>query len=266
MTGGEFLIVGGLLFCNLGTLAWMMRNNSQISKKKVEPDISSGEVSPTTEGEKNVANEPDSSETCQIVDKALEDLSNKFMEAIPRLITSALGDVDINDVIFGKTNEEETTTIHPADNSIQLNSDQIKDAFETDIRDVDPLPPSAPDTAGHSFEELEESIEIALDSASSDEEKAHAGKVLKEYESTQMFDILRSNDEIGKRVDFCLTLALKMEIAEKNSSDYKVKKGKPSKNKPVTSTQIVKSKRKEGKINLENIDIDQFNPADLLKK
>lgn len=270
MTGTEIFIVGGLLLCNIGTLAWLLKSNPK-SDKPTPPEVNSEEVSPASESleeliKQSIEEALAEKEEPQVnkgvdIDKALEELSNKFMDAIPRLLTAAIGDVNINDVIFGKTEEEEEDET-PATES-KLNPGQVDAAFETDIRDVESQPPSAPETGGHTMEELEKSVETAMDSNATDEEKAAAGKVLKEYEGTQVFDVMRSNDEISRRVDICLTMALKLQIQEKEAKP--TPKPKPTPQKPNEAKEP-KPKRKEAKVNLKSVDLDSFNPADLLKK
>lgn len=58
-------------------------------------------------------------------------------------------------------------------------------------------------------------MDVAMDNKSSDEELAEAGKVIQPFTVTKLFDAITTNEEIDRRIELCLTLALRAELSMK---------------------------------------------------
>lgn len=250
MTGLEIFIGGGILLSNLALASWLLKDKNA----PAQPHRKANEEAKPSHDDSPIA-----AASSFDLDSYMQSLSEKVLEELPKLITVALGEVDFSDVVFsGKTSvDKEENVSGEQEKTPALNKQATAEAFDTDIRDVEPQPPSEPIEPCPSIDELEESVEVAMDPASSDEEKAKAGKVLQEYEVTQVYDVLKSKDVIGDKIDLCLKLALRAEISAKAKP-----KSTPKPAAKNTATKTVK--KKVTKLYLSNVDFDNFNPEDVL--
>lgn len=92
---------------------------------------------------------------------------------------------------------------------------------------------------------------------STDEELAAAGKIIEPYKETRLYDVITSNEEIDRRVELCFRLSIQSEISLK-----KIPPKKPKADTPISS----KVAKRSLSVDLDNVDPDNFDVADILKK
>lgn len=250
MTGVDILIGGGILMCNVGLLAYLLKSDKRVEKASTpQSDGSEKQSENLSKKEDKDNSNPPVAPSAFDVDSFLTMVVDELKTELPVMFKAAIGEVYRRDVEFAP--EKPSTPI------TQLNSKETEDAFNTDIRDVEPDEISAPAASGVSMDEMADAIETATDDNASPEQKAEAGKVLSSVEDTNLMDALNRDDEIGRRIKVCLTLALQAEVS-----------GIKSKPKASSANHAVKthSKRKEVKFDFDSMDYDNFNPEDLLKK
>lgn len=202
------------------------------------------------------------------VDEFWAQFKDEIKKELPRIVSEVLGEVKAEDVEFKTEVEVEAEdTFIPAKERGQLDSAATKEAFDTDIRDVDPGEPSAPSATGVSMDELETAVNTLKEDNPSVSKMTEAGKTLAEFEGTQLMDTLTSDEEMDRRINLCLRLALRAEI----SATATVKAQKPKSGKTETSSSVEteqpKPKRKVKKklsVDWKNLDIDKFDVTDLL--
>lgn len=212
MTGIE-IFLGGILLCNAILAGYMVGTAKRPKESASQPVDEAVEEENVSEPEDSEMTIPTSSFD---VDKFVAELGDKFMAQIPRILAGTIGDVSVNEVEFADENTETPDEPNPEDatvNPARMDEAAIKKAFETDIRDVEDLPPSEPISSGASIDELEEAVEITLNDKATEEEKIKAGRVLQEYKRSQLFDSFSTNERIGKRVDLCIKLAIQADIS-----------------------------------------------------
>ncbi len=155
------------------------------------------------------------------VDEFMAQISSEVIsdvrKELPTILRQAIGDVRISDVKFEDGFEDDS---EPDEEFVPrkfkaLNSDETDDAFSTDLRNIDDTPPSEPVATGTSMDELEKAMDVAMDNKSSEEELAEAGKVIEPFTVTKLFDAITTNEEIDRRIELCLTLALRAELSMK---------------------------------------------------
>ena len=232
----EMIIGGGLLCCNSILVAYLISSNRRTSSGNCEPPRAESKSSKPTEDSHSIA-APSNFD----VTTFLNQLSDKVIAELPRLLTVTIGDVMTSDVEFTPEDsdgqENEISENHLQQKSSQLDKDQMRAAFETDIRDVEELDPSAPEASGVSFDELDEAVSVAVDANASEDAKLKAGEVLRKYKGTHFYDAITSNERIGKQVDICVGMVIKASIkstpnSDKNVGDNKIKKVGKKKEKP----------------------------------
>lgn len=120
------------------------------------------------------------------------------------------------------------------------------------------------------MDELEEAMGVAMDNDSSDEDLAKAGKFIEPYTVTKLFDAITTNEEIDRRIELCLTLALRAELSMKlkptkkdsHSNEKKVSPSSPVPQEvPVNpeSEEIVRQAEYDfNKLNSDDFDLDDF--------
>lgn len=142
-----------------------------------------------------------------------------------------------------------------------MNSDEIEDAFNTDMRDIDDAPPSEPMAKAASIDELEQAVATAVNPESSDEELAAAGKVIEPYRETRLYDVITSNEEIDRRVELCFRLSIQSELSLK-----KIPSKKEESTGPGNGWSSKKTVSRSLSVDLDKVDPDTFDVADILKK
>ena len=191
------------------------------------------------------------------VDEFMAQISSEVIsdvrKELPTILRQAIGDVRISDVKFEDGFEDETD-----------------DAFSTDLRNIDDTPPSEPVATGTSMDELEKAMDVAMDNKSSEEELAEAGKVIEPFTVTKLFDAITTNEEIDRRIELCLTLALRAElsmkpISSKADSNNEKKKVTPTESDKQTTQLKTESEERAkqsgydfNKLNSDDFDLDEF--------
>ena len=270
MGGIEIFIGGGILLCNAVLVAYLLKSDRNGKKRDSE------EVPPQTASEHEVANngqtpaEPQSPATDSLADKGVapskfnvdefmarmaSEIVSDVKKQLPKMLSEMVGELKEKYVEFVPDDEIEQFT--PAKVMAPLNSDEIDDAFNTDMRDIDDTPPSEPLAQASSIDELEEAVATAVNPDSTDEDLAAAGKIIEPYKETRLYDVITSNEEIDRRVELCFRLSIQSEIS--------LKKIPPKKSKAETPRSPKVAKRSLS-VDLDNVDPDDFDVADILKK
>ena len=262
MTGVSILLICAVLLTNVCMLVFFFLERNRNSVNVSPPpqlQKEKDQVSETEEKEK-----PDT----EIVGKStfnIDDFEVKFNRVEERLATLSKmldrleGDVRLKDVEF--TNPEDRPTAEDIANDevesekfiprkfSRMNPETEANAFEdVRIEDFDPDMVSAPSASGVSMEDIESSVDTAMNPAAPAEEKAKAGKILNGLVGTDLMDRLTSVEDIYKGVMSCLRESYRMDIGvgtshkTRNSSSGKARK------------------------HIVPANIEDFNPADLLKK
>lgn len=202
------------------------------------------------------------------VDEFWEQFKDEIKKELPKIVSEVLGEVKAEDVEFKTEVEVEADEkFTPAKDRVQLDSNATQEAFDTDIRDVDPGEPSAPVATGVSMDELETAVNTLKEDNPSESKMTEAGKTLAEFEGTQLMDTLTSDEEMDRRINLCLRLALRAEISA--TATVKVQKPKSDKTEAPSSVEPEKPKpkrkvKKTLSVDWKNLDIDKFDVTDLL--
>ena len=181
----------------------------------------------------------------QNIDQMVRDSFNKVL---PGMIEKFIGDVRLKDVEFARKEDEPTPEEVAKDEQFsakpkQMSAEQEAKAFEdVRIQDVEPDEVSAPVASGASMDDIEESVNIAIDENSSPEEKARAGAMISKLVDTEFMDMFAVDPSIEHKLMICYKQYLREEM------------NAPKEKKPNTKTTIFFS-----------TNLDDFNPADLLK-
>lgn len=266
MGGIEIFIGGGILLCNTVLVAYLItssRNRNNPSDNTATPDSGQQPAESTSipGDEKHPDNgvAPSKFNMDEFMAKIASEIVSDVRKELPKLLSEMVGDLKESDVEF--VPDSEINNFTPAKVIAPLNSEEIDEAFNTDMRDIDDAPPSEPMASASSIDELEQAVETAVNPESSDEELAAAGKVIEPYKVTKFYDVITSNEEIDRRVELCFRLSLQSEMSLK-----KVKPKKTVTKPKIAPDAVKKASSKSLSINLDNVDPDTFDVADILKK
>lgn len=275
MTGIEIFLGGGILMCNMALVAYLMSSNKKTSSTS-STNSQSVSDSDAEQGDHPQKNETSKAEQQNLVapskfnaDEFMAQIAAGFLadvkKELPHLIKAALGDVKGEDVEFGDDNSQNMQDeFIPAKNYRPLSSKEAEIAFDTDIKDVEQQPPSAPSDTGSTIDELEDAVNTAMDKNSTEEELANAGRIIEPYKVTEFYDMITFDDEINRRVDLCCRLAIKAQVELKvNNPD--ASKSDKSVDQPKAEEVKPKKSRRALSVNLDDVDLENFNPADLLR-
>lgn len=256
MTGLAIFIAGGILLCNMALVAVVVLD----SRKKGKPEENRLENSTIQESEDNNPPTEDSQKKAGVgksnfdIDRFESMMKATVEKVLPAILTDMIGEVRLKDVEFDEETEsvESATSIartdeKPAQKFQPLSESATKDAFETDIRAFDDEP-SAPVASGTTIDELEGAVDTAMNPDSTPQQQVHAGKILSEMQGTELLERLSQNDDIDRRVNLCIRMSIRAEIESKEV--------------PMPKPKTVK---KSMAVKIVTDDIDDFNPADLLK-
>ena len=248
MTGISLFLLGIIAISNFGLLTILILDrNGQNGKEqpppagKEPPPPVDPIISETSIG-KSTFNIEDYEERMKKADGKVQ----KMTAMIDRLE----GDVRLRDVEF--TNPEDTPTKTETEEEFvprkfsSMTPEEESAAFE-DVRidDVEPDMVSAPSASGISLEELESSVNTAMNPNASVEEKVRAGRILNSFADTNFMDRLTTVEEVQKGVLECIRAEYRKEMVGDNKIRRQPRKSKP----PVIPDNI-----------------NDFNPADLLKR
>lgn len=259
MSGIEIFIGGGILVCNAVLVAYLLKSNR--NGKKGVPEDASSETAPEAEADNApVSPEPQSSfnsadkgaapskfNVDEFMAKMASDIVSDVKKQLPEMLSELVGELKLKDVEFVPDDQIEQFT--PAKVIAPLDAEEIDDA-----------PPSEPLAKASSIDELEEAVATAVNPESSDEELAAAGKIIEPYKETRLYDVITSNEEIDRRVELCFRLSIQSEISLKK---IPAKKDKPE---SAKSSKSVRTANKSLSVDLDNVDPDDFDVADILKK
>lgn len=260
MTGLAIFIAGGIFLCNVGLVAFLVldsrRKGGQPSPPAAPPLQSKDENadSPTQESPKTAGVGKSTLELDRFEAMLAKTVKATVEEVLPGVVSEMIGEVRLKDVEFADDTESgETipsmapTKKKPAPRFQPLSESATKDAFETDIRDFDDEP-SAPVASGTTIDELEGAVDTVMNPDATPQQQVQAGKILSEMQGTELLERLSQNDDIDRRVNLCIRMSIKAEIESKKA--------------PVTMPKTVK---KSVAVKIVTDDIDDFDPADLLK-
>lgn len=269
MGGIEIFIGGGILLCNAVLVAYLLksdRNGKKRDSEEVPPQKASehevadnGQTpaepqSPSTDSHEDKGVAPSKFNVDEFMARMASEIVSDVKKQLPKMLSEMVGELKEKDVEFVPDDEIERFT--PAKVMAPLNSDEIDDAFNTDMRDIDDTPPSEPLAQASSIDELEDAVATAVNPDSTDEELAAAGKIIEPYKETRLYDVITSNEEIDSRVELCFRLSIQSEIS--------LKKIPPKKPKTETPKSPKVAKRSLS-VDLNNVDPDDFDVADILK-
>lgn len=268
MGGLEIFIGGGILVCNAVLVAYLMKSDRNC-KKNIPEDTPSETVSES----ETAVNAPTSSETHssynstdkgvapskfnvdEFMARMASDIVSDVKKQLPEMLSELVGELKLKDVEFVPDDQIEQFT--PAKVIAPLDTEEIDDAFNTDMRDIDDAPPSEPLAKASSIDELEEAVATAVNPDSTNEELATAGKIIEPYKETRLYDVITSNEEIDRRVELCFRLSIQSEISLKKI---------PSKKPKSETVKTSKGVKRSLSVDLDNVDPDDFDVADILKK
>lgn len=268
MGGIEIFIGGGILLCNAVLVAYLLKSDR--NGKKAFPEETPSETASESETAVNAQTTPEPRSSFNSADNGVapskfsvdefmtrmaSDIVSDVKKQLPEMLSELVGELKLKDVEFVPDDEIEKFT--PAKVIAPLNEDETEVAFNTDMRDIDDAPPSEPLAHASSIDELEEAVATAVNPDSTDEELAAAGKIIEPYKETRLYDVITSNEEIDRRVELCFRLSIQSEIS--------LKKIPPKKPKTETPNSPKVAKRSLS-VDLNNVDPDDFDVSDILKK
>lgn len=273
MNGIEIFFCGGFLltaiFCLL-FLTGVIKPVSQKPREEKTEDLPPEEEEAASDNIHVVA--PSKFNVDEFMAQISSEVISDVRKELPTILRQAIGDVRISDVKFEDGFEDDS---EPDEEFVPrkfkaLNSDETDDAFNTDLRNIDDTPPSEPIAVGTSIDELEKAMDVALDNESSEEELAEAGKVIEPFTVTKLFDAITTNEEIDRRIELCLTLALRAELSMRpisSKSDSNTEKKKVTPTESVKQTTQLKAESEDtakqsgydfNKLNSDDFDLDEF--------
>lgn len=272
MTGIEIFFCGGFLLTAIFCLLFLTGVIKPVSQKASEEKVD--ELPPKEEAASDNIHvvAPSKFNVDEFMAQISSEVISDVRKELPTILRQAIGDVRISDVKFedGFDDDSEPDEEFVPRKFKALNSDETDDAFSTDLRNIDDTPPSEPVATGTSMDELEKAMDVAMDNKSSEEELAEAGKVIEPFTVTKLFDAITTNEEIDRRIELCLTLALRAElsmrpISSKADSNNEKKKVTPTES--VKQTTQLKTESEEtakqsgydfNKLNSDDFDLDEF--------
>lgn len=273
MTGIEIFFCGGFLVIAIFCLLLLTGIIKPVSQKKTSEDKDE-KVSPKEEAASDKAQvvAPSKFNVDEFMAQISSEVISDVRKELPKILKDAIGEVKFSDIKFEDGFEED---LNPDEEFVPrkykaLNADETDDAFNTDLRNIDDTPPSEPIATGTSIDELEKAMDVALDNESSEEDLAKAGKVIEPFTVTKLFDAITTNEEIDRRIELCLTLALRAELSMKlkpsksDSQNNEKKEPEPSPAPPETSENpepeeaFKQSEYDFNKLNSDDFDLDEF--------
>ena len=272
MTGIEIFFCGGFLLTAIFCLLFLTGVIKPVSQKPSEGKTE--ELPPKEEAASDNIHvvAPSKFNVDEFMAQISSEVISDVRKELPTILRQAIGDVRISDVKFEDGFEDDS---EPDEEFVPrkfkaLNSDETDDAFSTDLRNIDDTPPSEPVATGTSMDELEKAMDVAMDNKSSEEELAEAGKVIEPFTVTKLFDAITTNEEIDRRIELCLTLALRAELSMKpisSKADSNNEKKKVTPTESDKQTTQLKSESEEtakqsgydfNKLNSDDFNLDEF--------
>ncbi|WP_305383852.1 hypothetical protein [uncultured Duncaniella sp.] len=272
MTGIEIFFCGGFMVIAIFCLLFLTGIIKPVSQKPGEEKADKIPPKEEAVSDHNHVVAPSKFNVDEFMAQISSEVISDVRKELPKILKAAIGEVKFSDIKFEDGYEDES---EPDEDFVPrkfkaLNTDETDDAFNTDLRNIDDTPPSEPIATGTSIDELEKAMDVAMDNKSSDEELAEAGKVIQPFTVTKLFDAITTNEEIDRRIELCLTLALRAELSMKlkpaKGDSHNDKKKETSTASAQQTTQVkVEPKRSEkqsgydfNKLNSDDFDLDEF--------
>lgn len=249
MSGIELFSVGALLLCNAIVIGYLVLDNKRKAKpsstEPKESDNPSEEAKTTSgDGSEGSAGVGKSSFDIDFLEAQMKRvLEDTVKETLPVLLNNMLGDVKLKDVEFADGGQE---SVESKPKFTAMSEEESQMALDTDIRDVVEDEPAAPSASGVSIDELENAVSTAVNPDATPEQQAEAGKILSGMQDTEFFDRITANDDIDRRVNLCIKMSIRAEIAMKSNES--------------ATPRVIKKKVET----VVSDNLDDFNPADLL--
>lgn len=278
MSGTTLFLLGAIAISNISLLFYLLSDRNR--KTKSQAVETPQENKPADEKDKQTEKEKVEPEQkpsfvgrskfkIEEIDAIIEQrINEKVDERVNRLMEEKLGDVHLKDVEFA--NDEDKPTGEEISNDVFVPKPRIKDARmskeqedasfnDVRIEDVEPDMVSAPSANGSSIDEIEKSLNDAVNPDASAEDKIAAGKVLEPLLDTNLVELFTTDAAIFSAIKDCITESIKDQI-------YQAKKPKrnstPQKAASAAPEQAVIIKRQTEVYITPKL--DDFNPADLL--
>lgn len=272
MTGIEIFFCGGFMLIAIFCLLFLTGIIKPVSQKPGEEKADKMPSKEEAVSDHNHVVAPSKFNVDEFMAQISSEVISDVRKELPKILKAAIGEVKFSDIKFEDGYEDES---EPDEDFVPrkfkaLNTDETDDAFNTDLRNIDDAPPSEPIAIGTSIDELEKAMDVAMDNKSSDEELAEAGKVIQPFTVTKLFDAITTNEEIDRRIELCLTLALRAELSMKlkpsksdsHNDEQKVTKA-PSAfpetpANPESEKTVKQSEYDFNKLNSDDFDLDEF--------
>lgn len=270
MTGISMFLVGGFALTNLGLIGYLLLDhNKKVKKNEPEPPPEPQTEDPELPSATKTANEPGVGKSLFNIDE-LEDYINKRIdqaveEKVFPVIEEKMGRVKLKDVEFA--NSEDTPSSEEIANDekesdtkeVQIPNEKLDEVF-TDVRidEIEPDTVSAPSASGATMEDIAESMETAKNPNSTLAERKRAGAILAELQDTNFMALFAQDPVIVKGINECIQRNVREKMLGNQDN-------KPKAKSKQQQTEVPKAERKskEGIVIPDNL--DDFDPADLLK-
>lgn len=275
MTGLSIFLLGTVALTNVALVAYLFGEKNKNIKPpdsvSPQPKVSemsqpSNESPPVNEVESNTRVGASKFDVDEFLRKfnQLEQGVYKINETLERLE----GEVKLKDVEF--TNSEDVPTSEEIENdsiAVDNSVDEMKDArmskeeeskaFE-DLRidDLDSDSVSAPSASGASIDEIENDVNTALNEKAPARDRVRASEKLLSLLDTNLFDALASNERVLKGLQSYIRQAMKEDMSDKQDSKVVIKPQSESSKKTIPPKKAFGVAKK----------VDEFNPADLIRK
>lgn len=156
------------------------------------------------------------------LDNYFEEMAQKAMQkAYGVVLEQFIGDVKTSQVVFADQEESQaengqkipsgTSKTSPARMTKEQEAESFNDIRYSDIEDE---PVSAPSASGASIDEIEDSVETAMNPEATPEAKSRAGRILAKFENTNLLDIFKNDDSIYKNVMLCIKESVRTETTK----------------------------------------------------
>ena len=278
MSGTTLFLLGAIAISNISLLVYLLSDrNKKVKAHDAEKATNQTAAEPSEE--KAVKDTAESQHKSSRVGRStfnIDDLeaiieqriNEKVEERVNRLMVEKLGDVHLKDVEFA--NDEDKPTDEEISSDVFVPKPRMKDARmskeqedasfdDVRIEDVDADMVSAPSANGASMEEIEKSINDAINPDVPAEDKIEAGKVLEPLLDTNLIELFTTDADIFEAIKECITQNMKEQVLQ---SGKQKRSSNPTKDSaPIAEPAVIIKRQTEVYIAPK---LDDFNPADLL--
>lgn len=275
MTGLSIFLLGTVALTNVALVAFLFGEKNK-NIKPPDSDSPQPKVSATSQplNESPPTNKVESDNRVGASKFDVDEFLRKFNQLeqgvykINETLERLEGEVKLKDVEF--TNSEDVPTFEEIESdSIAVDSsvDKMKDAcmskedvskaFE-DLRidEFDSDTVSAPSATGASIDEIENDVNTALNEKAPARDRVRASEKLLSLIDTNLFDALASNEKVLKGLQSYIRQAMKADMSDEQDPKVEIK------TQPESTKKIIPP-RKSFSVSKK---VDEFNPADLIRK